>query len=162
MECAENRATLVGYGALPPNSAHRFRIPLPSCLEHVTDPRSLTVTVAWFSPVRPARQSYRCVRLEGEPVEPLQELGVERRRSQPADASVKRGSVFHEHFDGASAVPFIDDGHLALQVWCREDAGLPQPAAIRYAVAVTIHAGTPIPIYDQIQQRLRVMPRAAG
>src|SRR5271154_4643689 len=33
------------------------------------------------------------------PAEPLQDLGVERRRSPPADASVKRGSVFHEHFD---------------------------------------------------------------
>jgi hypothetical protein len=70
--------------------------------------------------------------------------------------------VFHEHFDGASAVPFIDDGHLALQVWCKEDAGLAQPEAIRYALAVTIRAETAIPIYDQIQQRLRVMPRATG
>lgn len=162
MECTKNRATLIGYGSLPPDAAHRYRIPLPACLEHVTDPRSLTVTVAWFSAVRPARQNYRCVRLEAAPLQPLQELGVTRRSSQPADVSVKRGSVFHEHFDGAAAVPFIDDGHLALQIWCKEDAGLAQPEAIRYALAVTIRAETAIPIYDQIQQRLRVMPRATG
>jgi len=161
IECAENRATLLGFGALPPDSAHLYRVPLPACLERVTDPRSLTVTVAWFSPVKPAHQSYRCVRLEAAPLNaPIQVLGVERRKSQPADVSVKRGSVFHEHFDGESAIPFIDDGHLALQVWCKEDAGLVEAEPIRYAVAVTIRAETAIPVYDQIQQRLRVRPRA--
>jgi Subtilase family len=141
IECAENRATLVGHGALLPNNAHGYRIPLPGCLEHVTDPRSLTVTVAWFSSVRPGHQNYRCVRMEAAPLQALQGLGVERQKSQPADASVKRGGIFHEHFEGEAAIPYIDDGHLALQVWCKEDAGLPQPTPIRYAVAVTIHAG---------------------
>jgi hypothetical protein len=162
LECDENRATLVGYGALSPESAHDYRIPLPACLEHVTDPRSLTVTVAWFSPVMPARQSYRCVRLEAAAPQALEELGVERRSGQPADASIKRGTVFHEHFDGEAAVPFINDGHLALQVWCKEDAGLAEPMAVRYAVAVTIYAGARIPIYNQIQERLRVQARAAS
>jgi len=73
--------------------------------------------------------------------------------------SVKRGSVFHEHFDGESAVPFIDDGHLALQVWCKEDAGVIEEAPIRYGIAVTLQAGTALPVYDQIQERLRVRPQ---
>jgi hypothetical protein len=163
IECSENRATLAGFGTLPPDSAHRYRIPLPACLERVTDPRSLTVTVAWFSPIRAGHQSYRCVRLEAAPVQkPLVVLGVERWSSQPADQSVKRGSVFHERFEGAAAVPFIDDGHLALQVWCKEDAGLIEAELIRYAVAVTLQAGTPIPVYDQIQERLRVRAQPRG
>jgi hypothetical protein len=125
LECSTNRATLVGFGTIRPESAHSYRIPLPSCLERVTDPRSLTVTVAWFSPIKPGHQSYRCVRLEAAPLSPpIQVLGVNRRKSQPADPSVKRGTVFHEHFHGMSAVPFIDGGHLVLGVWCKEDAGL--------------------------------------
>jgi hypothetical protein len=47
-----------------------------------------------------------------------------------------RGSVFHEHFDDESAVPFIDDGYLALQVWCKEDAGIVGGEPIRYAAAL--------------------------
>ena len=161
LECARNQATLVGVGELETGKGHRYRIPLPACLERVTEPRSLTVTVAWFSPVKPGHQNYRCVRLGAAPLNsPMEVLGVERRRAQPADASVKRGSVFHEHFEGDAAVPFIDDGHLSLQVWCKEDAGLVVPQFVRYAVAVTLRAETDIPVYDQVQERLRVRPQA--
>ena len=79
MECAANRATLVGYGMLPINHAHNYRIPLPACLERVTDPRSLTVTIAWLSPIKPGHQRYRCVRLEAAPSSaPVVVLGVDR------------------------------------------------------------------------------------
>ena len=53
LECAENRATLIGFGELSSEQAYEYRVPLPECLERVTDPRSLTVTLAWFTPVRP-------------------------------------------------------------------------------------------------------------
>jgi hypothetical protein len=86
-------------------------------------------------------------------------LGVQRGRSQPADASVKRGSVFHEHFEGDSAVAFLNDGHLALRVWCKEDAGATDGAMVRYGIAVTIEAGTALPVYQEIEQRLRIAPR---
>lgn len=160
LECAPNRATLVGYGVIEPDSAQRYRIPLPGCLERVTDPRSLTVTLAWFSPIKPGHQSYRCVRLEAAAAHPpIEVLGVKRVQSQPADVSVKRGSIFHERFDGTSAVPFIEDGHLSLLVWCKEDAGISEEGPVRYGIAVTIEAEAALPIYDEIQARLRVRPR---
>jgi hypothetical protein len=88
----------------------------------------------------------------------MQVLGVERLKGQPADLSVKRGTLFHEHYYGESAVPFIDDGHLSLRVWCKEDAGS-EDGAIRYGIAVTIEAATALPVYDEIQTRLRIRPR---
>lgn len=158
LDCAPNRATLVGWGALRADQAHSYRIPLPGSLEGVTDPRALTVTIAWLSPIRPGYQSYRCVKLEAAPAEPVVSLGVNRSSEQPPDVSVKKGTVFHERFFGERAVPFIDDGHLALSVWCKDDAGgVDQP--IRYAIAVTIETETPIPVYAEIQQRLRVRPQ---
>ena len=160
LECAFNRATLVGYGTLRPNTAHKFRIPLPPCLERVTEPRSLTVTLAWFSPISPGHRSYRSVRLEADQLDPpLQAFGVERRKTQPADQTVKRGSVFHEEYEGESAVPFIDDGHLSLRVWCKEDAGHDHEVAVKYGIAITIEAGPALPIYEQIQQRLGLAVR---
>jgi hypothetical protein len=159
LECAPNRATLVGYGSIEPDTAQAYRIPLPGCLERVTDPRSLTATLAWFSKVKTGHQSYRSVRLEAAPLHPPMEvLGVERLKGQPADVSVKRGSVFHEHYYGEAAVPFIEDGHLSLQVWCKEDAG-GVDGRVEYGVAVTIEAETELPVYDEIQARLRVRPR---
>lgn len=67
--------------------------------------------------------------------------------------------MFHEHFEGKSAIPFLDDGHLFLRVWCKEVAGLDVNETIRYAVAVTIEAGEALPVYEQIQQRLIIRPR---
>jgi hypothetical protein len=96
---------------------------------------------------------------ESGSLQPVQSLGVTRLKEQPADVSVKRGSVFHEHFYGKSAVPFIEDGHLVLQVWCKEDAGVVENGPVRYGVAVTIEAGIELAVYDEIQARPRVRPR---
>jgi hypothetical protein len=157
LECAPNRATLVGCGRLPVGTSSVYRIPLPGSLERVTEPRSLTLTVAWFSPVKPKHQAYRCVRLEVEPVnKAIESFGVARRTVQPTDGSVRKGSVFHEHYDGDAAVPFVDDGHLSLRLWCKEDAGFPAGETVRFAAAVTIQAEGALPIYEEIQQRLRV------
>jgi hypothetical protein len=136
-----------------------YRIPLPMSLERVTEPRSLSISVAWFSPVKPKHQAYRCVRLEAEPVsKSIEALGVKRRTAQPTDGSVRKGSIFHEHYDGASAIPFIDDGCLLLRLWCKDDAGLPVGESVRYAIAITIQADGALPIYQEIEQRLRVRP----
>jgi len=161
LECSNKRATLVGYSTIAPESAHNYRIPLPGCLERVTVPRSLTVTIAWFSPIKTGHQNYRCIRLEAAPFEkPLEVLGVERSKSQPADATGKRGSIFHEHFEGESAVPYIDDGHLSLRVWCKEDAGVSDDTTpVRYGIAVTIEAGTELAVYDEIEARLKIRPQ---
>jgi len=89
LECSANRATLVGFNAIQVENAHIYRIPLPGCLERVTDPRSLTVTLSWLSPLRPGHQRYRSIRLEAEPMgKPKEGLGVDRRKNQPADVSV--------------------------------------------------------------------------
>ena len=158
LECSSNRATLVGFGTLSPEQGHVYRVPLPGCLEHVTDPRSLIVTVAWLSPIRAGHMGYRGLRFEASPTDkPIRLLGVDRKnRPQPADPSIRRGSVFHEQFAGSSAVPFVDQGHLGLEVWCKEDAGVVSGATARYGVAVTIEADGQLPIYEEIQQRLRV------
>jgi hypothetical protein len=160
LECSSHRATLVGYGSLQADAGHSYRIPLPECLERVTDPRRVTVSIAWFSPIRPGHQSYRSVRLEADAgPNPMEVFGVERRKGQPADPSVKKGTVFHEHFDGEAAVPFVDDGHLTLRVWCKEDAGIDDNTQIPYGIAVTIEAGTALPVYQQVQAKLRVRPQ---
>ena len=157
LECAANRATLLGYGELEPEHAHAFRIPLPGGLSGITDPRALTITLAWFSPTRPGSQTYRCVKLETGPLEPETTLGVKRSKDQPAEKASTKGTVFHERFTGSRAVAFVEDGQLGLQVWCRGDTpGTTGPT--RYAIAVTIETETAIAVYDEIRQRLRVAP----
>ena len=159
MSCASNRATLVGYGEVQPDGAAvLYRVPLPPALERVTEPRSITLTLAWFSPVNVRHRAYRRAKLEIKPERFNESIGVTRLGSQPSDKSVPRGSLFHVHYEGNRAVPFIDDGHLQFRVFCREQGGS-LDGSIRYGVAVTIEAGEPIPVYQQVRQRLGIQPR---
>ena len=160
LACAPNRATLVGYGTITAGEANVHRIPLPQSLERVTEPRTLSVTVAWFSPVNRRHQAYRRAKLEVSAIRDLDTAaGVSRSSGQPSNYSVPRGTVFHESYDGNRAVAFVDDGHVVLRIYCREQAGA-LDQVIRYGIAVTIEAGVGIPVYDEVRARLAV-PLAA-
>ena len=159
MTCAANRAVLVGHGsATPDGSANLYRVPLPASLERVTEPRSITLTLAWFSPVNVRHRAYRRAKLEIQPVQLDTGVGVNRVPDQPSDKSVPRGSLFQVRYSGNKAVAFVDNGHIQFRVYCREQAG-PLDRAIRYGLAVTIEAGEGIPVYEQIRQRLGIHPR---
>ena len=162
MSCAENRATLVGYGEVSADGpAVLYRVPLPGSLENVTEPRSITLTLTWFSPVNARHRAYRRAKLEIQQIGFKAGFGVNRRKLQPSDKSAPRGSLFHVHYEGDSAVSFVDQGHLRFRVFCRGQGGtLDQP--IRYGLAVTIEAGVGIPVYQEVRQRLGIQPRIAG
>ena len=159
MTCAANRAILVGRGSVAPDgSANLYRVPLPVSLERVTEPRSITMTLAWFSPVNVRHRAYRRAKLEIQPLDFKTNAGVSRVPEQPSDKSVPRGSLFHVRYQGNKAVSFVDDGHIQFRVYCREQAG-PLDQAIRYGLAVTVEAGEGVPVYQEIRQRLGIQPR---
>ena len=156
LSCAPNRATLVGYGTIGAGESNVHRIPLPRSLERVTEPRALTVTVAWFSPVNPWHRAYRRAKLEVGAVVTLDSAaGVQRSSGQPSDKSIPRGSVSHTRYEGEGAVAFVDDGHVSLRVYCREQGG-PLDQNILYGIAVSIEAGEGIPVYNEVRARLAV------
>ena len=63
LDCTENRATLVGYGTIAPDSALLYRVPLPAALNGIRALRALTLTLAWLSPVNSRHQGYRMAAL---------------------------------------------------------------------------------------------------
>lgn len=156
LECSENRATLVGYGELYAEGANLYRIPLPPCLAGTKEPRAITITLSWFSPINPRHQAYRAAQLEAGSIAKFNEsVGVERSSNQPSHHAARRGSVFHVRYSGERAVAFIDDGHLLLRVWCLEKTGnVDQP--VKYGIAVTVEAGLGLPIYEEVRSRLAV------
>ena len=162
LTCAANRATLVGYGEVAADgTASLFRVPLPSSLERVTEPRTITLTLAWFSPVNIRHRFYRKAKLEITPNDFKTSAGVERSPHQPSDKSVPRGSLFHVRYEGNRAVPFVDDGHLSFRLFCREQGG-PLDERIKYGIAVTIEAGENVPVYQEVRQRLGVQARGTN
>ena len=162
MTCAANRATLVGHGTIAADAAaDLYRAPLPASLERVTEPRVITLTLAWFSPVNVRHRAYRRAKLELQPLDFKTNAGVARVPEQPSDKSVPRGSLFHVRYSGDKAVAFIDDGHMQFRVFCRQQGGA-LDQAIRYGLAVTIEAGENVPVYQEVRQRLGIQPQVPG
>jgi hypothetical protein len=163
LDCAENRATLVGTGAIAPNTALLYRIPLPDGLDGLRSFRALTVTLAWFSPVNPRHQGYRKAALDvTSGSSDKYWIAADREPCQPTDKAVLRGTVFHERRSGEAATVFVDDGHILLRLSCRATAGeltdqIPYALAVSFEVAV--RAG--IAVYDQVRTRLAAQIRAA-
>lgn len=158
MECTANRATLIGYGDISGDQMASYHVPLPPSLERVKEPRTVTVTLAWFSPVNVSHRAYRMANLE---VKGKFEDGIVtgREQKQPSHASIPRGSLFHQRWVGEQAKEFADDGYLMFDIVCKEPAGkIDSP--IQYGLIVTIEAGEHIPVYQEVRAQLAIRPRA--
>lgn len=164
LECGPSQATLAGCGIIEGDAGHAYRIPLPACLAGVVEPRRLIVTLAWMSPITTTHQDYRRAQLQLAAPEARQQIGVKRAaQSQPSDHASKRGSVLHEIYEGADAVVFVNDGYLDLKVWCvARPLSRPLDAPVRYGLAITIEAGEGLPVYEQVDNRLRAGVRPEG
>jgi hypothetical protein len=164
LECSAAQATLAGCGTLGPGHGHAYRIPLPECLAAVTEPRRLTVTLAWMSPITTTHQEYRRAQLQLDAPELGRRLGVYRStQRQPSDHASKRGSLLHEIYEGEDAIAFIDNGFINMRVWCgQRPLKRRLDTAIKYGLALTIEAGAALPIYTEVDNRLRVGIREGG
>ena len=162
LACTAERATLIGYGEIVPGSASLCRIPLPPGLERLVEPRTVTVTLAWFAPINPRHQGYRMVALEAKPGGDKKfSLGVTRSKMQPHDRAIDRGTVYHDRREGERAVPYVDGGDLLLRITARETAGeFTQPVPYATAVSIEVGIGSTIPVYDEVQAAIltRVRP----
>ncbi len=158
-QCNTWRATALGAGQLGADLSHVHRMPVPAALG-IRGKRRLTVTLAWFTPIRPHVLEYALADLWYR-VSPLEALGLD--RNQADDKAARRGTVQHEVFEGEKAVVLEDDQDLEIQVNCREVGGkLPRP--IPYALAVTLEVAEALSIYQEVRDRLRqrVAVRPAG
>jgi hypothetical protein len=162
LECAENRATLVGVGTIAADTGLLYRIPLPDSLNGVLAPRAFTVTLAWFSPINPRHQGYRMAALDVTAGTDEKYWIAPQRTCQPTDKAIVRGTVFHERRSGDEATIFVDDGYLNLRVSCRANAGNladPIPFALAVSFEVGVEAG--IPVYDEVSVKLAAQVPAA-
>ncbi len=155
LECTEQRATLLGFGALKDGEAQVFKLPLPPSLGARTDLRKLTVTLAWISPIAASTQKYRTASLWFEA-----NNDVVSNRSDVDWTAVRRGTLQHEVFEGRDAVPFSDGDNIEIKVNCRNDAGkINDPIAYGLAVTLEVGEGVNIAVYDEIRTRIRASVR---
>ena len=163
MSCTEERVTVLGYGELNDGEGAVFSLPLPPSLSAIGDRRRLTITLAWLSPINSRRQAYRVAHLWFDPrniIAPSRLFADHR--------AVQRGTLQHEVLEGDHAEAFQNGASVPIQVNCRSDAGdIRDP--IRYGLAITLEIVdnipqrvTPLPIYEEIRDRLVVRARIQG
>ena len=157
---AEQRVTILGFGALVDGEAAEFTLPLPPGLSGVNAQRRVIITLAWFSPINNRRQGYRVAHLwfgtSG---------GIASHRACADHRAVQRGTVQHEVFEGSDAVDFQDGDSMIIKVNCRKDAGdILQP--IRFGLVVTLEVAEslllPIPIHEEVRERIAILVQAAS
>jgi hypothetical protein len=154
LACDDNKVTVLAASRLAADQAHAYRFPLPASLASVTTERRLTVTLAWLSSINPSHRSYRRAALAvdpgGMPKQFVDRVDVDQH-------TARRGTVQHDVLVGHRAEPYAADKAIELVVSCRADAG-ELTTAPPYALIVTLEIpqGIDLPIYQQVQQGLRV------
>lgn len=163
LECTERRVTMLGVGTLQCDEAELFSFPLPTSLSGRKDVRRLIVTLAWLSPIKPAEQFYKDALLDFSAEDASGSgIGVHRvAGNQPPQDTARRGTVIHEIYEGADAVPIGDDDILRIRVECRTQGagGLP---SIPYSLIVTFEVSGTLKsnVYSEIRDRIKLRPRS--
>ena len=157
-ECTDKRVTLLGYGALPAEHGHLYKLPIPNEISGSTLWRSLTATLAWFTPINPLHQAYRQSKLWFDFPNKALERILRVSRSFYDNDTVNRGTIQHEIFNGTNASAFLQNTELEIRVNCKEDAaGMAQHQEIPYVLAVTLEVDPNfgVDIYNAVELRIR-------
>lgn len=151
LTCTEQRATLLGVGALRNDKALEFRVPFPPALHAMVVARRVTVTLAWMTPINPRHSKYRVARLWVD----LPEGQLRGDRAEGEWRQLRQGTLHHEVFEGARAVPVVDGTYLTVRVNCVADAGrILEPVEFALCVSLEVSEGVDLPIYAQVQERI--------
>jgi hypothetical protein len=134
-------------------------IGLPPSLNAKVVKRRLTFTLAWMSPVNARHSKYRAARLWIKP--PNEEFNVTRLNCDWQ--RVRQGTVQHEILEGESAIAFTDGSNLVFKVNCAEEGGkLLTPVPFALAVTLEVGEGVDVPIYQEVQDRVRTRIEIVG
>ena len=169
IESPDGGVTLVGLGSVKKDQAEIFDLPLPESLAGERLPRSMRVTLAWFSPVEPSSARYRQASLEavaadtdGDDDEDKDPGWYLQMKGQgPDDNMVKRGTVWSRRLvHNRLTAPAYDDGAtIPIRVQCRDSGGSLDPdLEIRFAVAATleIEAEIEFDVHQEVLNQIRV------
>ena len=141
MECTNSRVTTLGFGSITVQNNHRFVLPIPSVCRGIR--YTLSVTLAYFTPINPFHFNYRGAKL-------FFECPLSGGNRQDTDfQQVRGGTVQHEIFGPVT----INSNTIEVTVQCNADAINPLDESIPYALALTLEAEqkTNIDIYNEIK-----------
>ena len=161
IDCAANRATLIGWSTISARETDRFLVPLPAELDGTAGFRALSVTIAWLTPITHSHRMYRLAKFKADPGGDKRfSIGAANAKQQPSHNALGKGTVYHHRWEGEDAADFVDGGNFVLDVTCSPAAG-ELDDAVPYAVVASLEVGqdVPVPVYERVRERLREIIR---
>ncbi|MFS0771219.1 S8 family peptidase [Sphingomonas sp. 1P08PE] len=158
--CAADRATFFATGTLPPDRNLTVAVPVPLTMGGKARPHSLSVTLAWFTPIAPGRKSYRTCRLKVLKPSAIGELGVAGHSWQPDENQTNRGTIFSRCWEGADAPIVTAEMTVPLIVQRNPDQGAAVDDPVTFGMAVTLAMPGEVGLYDEVFARVRPPIRA--
>lgn len=166
----EKGVTLVGLGTIRKDQGRVFNIPLPEDLSGDKVPRSMRVTIAWFTPVDLRKSSYRLAGLEAVSsaagaADKDTEWFLKMKGIGPDDNMVKKGSIWSRRLINSrlTTPEYGEAATLPIRVQCRDvsGGGLINEEDIRFAIAVTLEVENAqrYDVFQQVADKLRIRPR---
>lgn len=166
----DNGVTMVGFGSIRKDQARIFKMPLPASMSGDRVPRSMRATIAWFSPINPARAQYRLASLEAVVANDIEDeedktWKLDLVSHGPDVNMVKRGSVWSRRLVNRSATTpiFGAAAEIPICIQCRDtsNGGLTPDDDIAFALAVTLQIESEVQydIHNEVEQQVRVRLR---
>lgn len=159
---ADNRITLLADDVILADELHEYRIPLPPAMLNNRELRSITLTLAWTSPVIPTTADYRGVALKIVDVNGKKHFwnGVDRSNVlQPNGTTAERGTLIHLTLSGASLRKQNVSGGIFVGVQAAARHSSVARARVPYALAVTLDVAQSVKtagLYAQVRQEVNV------
>lgn len=142
-ECTQNQVTLIGFGEIQQDMGYVYSLPLPFTFHSQKIKRKVTITLAYFSPIKSNLNKYREKQVWFVIDEGSKIAGE---RAEYYDKAVVRGTIQHEIFETDKIEPWDEKESLKIKVSCRGDASESNPnVIIPYALFATFEIA---PEYD--------------
>lgn len=163
-----NRITLLAEDHILSGELHEYRIPLPSAMVNTRDVRSITVTLAWTTPILPTSADYRSIGLKIVDSNGTRHYwkGVTRGEVlQPNSEAGERGTLTHLILSGKNLCKEATKNgmFLGIQAYARHPSV--EQAPVPYAVAVTLEIAqslkTNVNVYAEVRDAIRTRTRVA-
>ena len=160
-------ATLVGLADIRKDQARVFDVCLPSSLAGEKLPRSLRVTIAWFSPVSLGKSTYRLAKLRAVVADNASGdedsgWGLNLKTHGLEERMVNKGAIWSRRLiNKTQTVPgYGGNATIPVRVQCQEAAtnALSPDDTIRFAIAVSleVEVETQFNVFDEIKDAVTV------
>jgi hypothetical protein len=165
MRGSESRITLLADDLILPEALNEYRIPLPSSMLNSREIRSITITLAWTSPIVNTSADYRGVALKIVDIAGKKGFWEGVGRSdvlQPNGSTSERGTLTHLILEGKklNKAALKDGIFIGVQASARHPSQ--KAAQIPYALAVTLEMAQSqrTGLYAEVRDTIRARAQA--